>query len=65
MTVFGGLMFYSLYILLVISCWENTVVSRPTEQERVQQWYEQHTWPPKWQEEGPNYRKLMEDREKE
>lgn len=35
------------------------------EEDRVAQWYRLHTWPPKWQEESEDYRKLMEAREHE
>lgn len=38
---------------------------RLTEAERVAQWHTKHTWPPQWNDEPPDYKKLMEDREKE
>lgn len=38
---------------------------RFTEPERIRHWKEHHTWPPKWNEESPGYRALMEKRERE
>ncbi|CAM9380846.1 unnamed protein product, partial [Ectocarpus fasciculatus] len=38
---------------------------RLTEQERVEQWHQYHTWPPTWQPETEGYRRLMEERERE
>lgn len=39
--------------------------SRPTEEERVRLWHEKNVWPPKWQEDTPEYIEVMEQRERE
>ena len=36
--------------------------ARLSEQERVEQWHQKHTWPPTWQPETDTYRELMAQR---
>lgn len=42
-----------------------SISSRFTEEERVNYWYQHHTWPPSWNLESPGYKALMEQRERE
>jgi hypothetical protein len=37
---------------------------RPSEDERVLLWKQRNTWPPKWQPESPELRKVLEGRER-
>lgn len=52
--------------ILTFLLWCAASAERPTEQERVNLWYERgDRWPPHWQEETEGMKRLMEQREKE
>lgn len=58
-----------LIIALVLFCGlffiQQTCAGLLSEDERIAQWHEKHSWPPKWHDEPPSYRALMEERERE
>jgi predicted PurR-regulated permease PerM len=59
-------MFSRILVISVLAIFPSQFFARPSEQERVQLWYEAgNTWPPNWSEEGPVRRKFLEEREKE
>jgi hypothetical protein len=55
-----------LLIICILICFQNVILSRPTEQERVKLWYDRgNQWPPIWQNENEGYINNMIERENE
>jgi hypothetical protein len=62
MKVFISILFQFVVLLSIIQRTE----SRPTEEERVNLWYEKgNVWPPNWQPESPEFSAVMAAREQE